>query len=107
MPSPTGLDAAPPTIERCDQRVSQLYEQGVELIHIGSYVRRWLRWARSGLRALAEGLAERAFVLVVRALLRRGWLGVALSPMWPAVAGPAVDAEGYGSEGPRGQQGDG
>jgi hypothetical protein len=49
-----GLDAAPPTIERCAQRVSQLYEQGVDLLHIGTYVRRWLRWARSGLRALVR-----------------------------------------------------
>ena len=41
---PAGLDAAPPTIERCAQRMSQLYEQGVDLIHIGTYLRRWLRW---------------------------------------------------------------
>jgi hypothetical protein len=37
--TPAGLDAAPPTIERCAQRVSQLYEQGVDLIDIGTYPR--------------------------------------------------------------------
>jgi hypothetical protein len=31
----------------------------MDLIHIGAFVRRWLRWARSGLRAMGmdeEGL---------------------------------------------------
>jgi hypothetical protein len=46
--TPAGLDAAPPTIERCVQRLSQLYEQGVGLLHIGTYVRRWLRSPGSG-----------------------------------------------------------
>src|SRR6516165_6734015 len=62
--TPAGLDAAPPTIERCAQRVSQLYEQGVDLLHIGTYLRRWLRWARSGLRAIGAGLADRAWEFV-------------------------------------------
>ena len=65
------FEAALPTIERCVQRVSQLYEQGVELLHIGAYLRRWLRWTRSGLTDLGEGLSERAMVLVVRSLVRR------------------------------------
>jgi RNA-directed DNA polymerase len=93
--TPAALDAAPPTIERCAQRVSQLYEQGVDLIHIGNYVRRWLRWARSGLRALGAGLAERALVLVVRSLVRMGSL-VGFQPMLlqPAVAGPSVGEDG-------------
>ena len=34
--TPAGLDAAPQAIERCVQRVSQLYEQSVNLIHIGT-----------------------------------------------------------------------
>ena len=55
--TPAGLDAAPQAIERCVQRVSQLYEQGVDLIHIGTYVRRWLRWASNGLRALGAELS--------------------------------------------------
>ena len=70
--TPAGLDVAPQTVERCVKRVSQLYEQGVDLIHIGAYVRRWLRWARSGLRALGAGLSERDLELVVRCLGRLG-----------------------------------
>jgi RNA-directed DNA polymerase len=96
--TPAGLDAAPPTIERCAQRVSQLYEQGVDQIHIGTYVRRWLRWARSGLRAMGEELSERALVLVVRSLVRMGLLGGCLPPLCPALAGPTVGDEGDGTE---------
>ena len=95
---PAGLDAAPPTIERCVQRVSQLYEQGVDLIHIRTYLRRWLRWARSGLRAPGEGLSERALELVVRSLSRLDLLRCPLLPLLPAVAGPAVGNEGDGTE---------
>ena len=91
---PAGLDAAPPTIERCVQRVSQLYEQGVDLVHIGTYLRRWLRWARSGLRALGAGLPERALVLVVRSLVRIGVLVGFHPALNPAVAGPPVGEEG-------------
>jgi hypothetical protein len=72
---PAGVDAAPPTIERCAQRASQLYEQGVDLLHIGAYVGRWLWWARSGLRPLGVGLSESALVLVVRSLAHLEWLG--------------------------------
>jgi hypothetical protein len=95
---PSGLDAAPRTIERCAQRVSQRYEQGVDLIRIGTYVRRWLRWARNGLRALGAGLSERALVLVGRSLRRRGCLGGCLLPLLPAVAVPPVGEEGYGTQ---------
>jgi hypothetical protein len=66
----------------------------VDLIHIGSYLRRWLRWTRSGLRALGEGLSERALVLVVRSLVRLGSLGGCLPPLLTAVAGPTVGEEG-------------
>ena len=48
--TPAGLEASPPAVERCTERVSRLYERGVDLLHIGTYVRRWLRWARSGLQ---------------------------------------------------------
>jgi len=41
--TPAGLDVAPQTVERCVERVSRLYEQDVDLLHIGAYVRRWLR----------------------------------------------------------------
>jgi hypothetical protein len=95
---PAGLVVAPPTIERCVQRVSRLYEQGVDLLHIGTYLRRWLRWARSGLRALGAGLSERALELVVRSLVRLGWLGGCLTALLPSVAGPTVGLEDEGTE---------
>jgi len=63
--TPAGLDVAPRTIERCVQRMSQLYEQGADLIHIGAYVRRWHRWARSGLAELGARLGWRAWSRVV------------------------------------------
>ena len=88
-----GLEVAPQAVEQCVERVSQLYEQGVDLIPIEAYVRRWLRWARSGLRALGAGLPVRALVLVVRSLVRMGLL-VGFQPMLhPAVAGPPVREE--------------
>ncbi len=62
--TPTGLEVAPQAVERCVKRVSRLYERGVDLIHIEAYVRRWQRWARSGLRAMGVGLSERALELV-------------------------------------------
>jgi hypothetical protein len=70
----------------------------VDLVHIRTYVRRWLRWARSGLPALAEGISERALVLVVRSLVRLGWLGGCLPPLLTAVVGPTVSDEGEGAE---------
>ncbi len=54
--TPAGLDAAPQAVERCIERVSRLYEQGVDLIHIGTHVRRWLRWIRSGISGLGKAL---------------------------------------------------
>jgi hypothetical protein len=75
------------------ERVSQLDEPGVDLIHIGAYVRRWLRWARSGLRAMGAGLSERALELVLCSLGRLGWLGGCLPSLCPAVAGPTVGEE--------------
>jgi hypothetical protein len=84
--TPAGLDAAPPTIERCAQRVSPLYEQGVDKIHIGTYVRRCLRWARSGLRALGAGLSERAVELVYRSLGRLGVARITPASLSPTFA---------------------
>jgi hypothetical protein len=86
--NPAGLEVAPQAVERCVQRASQLYEQGVDLIHIRTYVGRWLRWARSGLRALGAGLSKRASGLVRRSLVRMGWLGGRLPPLCPAVVVP-------------------
>jgi len=76
-----GLEVAPQAVESCVERVSRLYERGVDLIHIGAYGRCWLRWARSGLRALGEGLSERALELVHLSL---GRLGV------PCIAPPSL-----------------
>ena len=96
---PAGLDAAPPTIERCAQRVSRLYEQGVDLVHIGTYVRRWLRWTRSGLGALGAGLAERALERVRLPLTRVGLPDWASASLRPAMAGPGVnDADPRGPD---------
>jgi hypothetical protein len=92
--TPAGLEAAPQAVERCVERMSQLYEQGVDLLHFGAYVRRWLRWSRSGLRAMGAGVSERALELVLRALSRLGWLGGCLPPLCPAAAGPTVGEEG-------------
>jgi hypothetical protein len=62
----------------------------VDLISIGAYVRRWQRWARSGLRVLEEELSNRALELVCRSLGRVGRSHWLLPPLIPAVAGPAV-----------------
>ena len=68
------------------ERVSQLYKQGVDLLHIGTYIRRWLQWARSGLMTLRDGMTERAMKLVVRCLRRMGLLGDCLTTLLPAFA---------------------
>jgi RNA-directed DNA polymerase len=96
--TPAGLGAAPLAIERRVQRVSQLYEQGVDLIHIGAYVRRWLRWARSGLRELGEGLCLRAEGNVVRSLVRLGLLGGNLPSLMSVVVEPTTGNDGDGSD---------
>jgi len=94
--TPAGLEVAPQTVERCVKRVSRLYEQGVDPIHIGSYVRRWHRWAISGLRDSGEGLAWQVLRLTLRAvvaLLLRFVPWLALSPEFACQAiGDAADA---------------
>ena len=37
------------TAEKFVERITQLYEQGVDTVRIGNYVRRWLAWFFSGL----------------------------------------------------------
>jgi len=88
--TPAGLEVAPRAVEHCVERVSRLYEQGVDLIHIGTYVRRWLRWARSGLRAMGEGLSERALERVGLSLGLLGRSFLILPPLCPAFASQAV-----------------
>ena len=67
--TPAGLEVAPRAVDRCVERVSQLYERGVDIVRIGAYVRCWKRWARSGLGGLIADLAERALVRVERLLV--------------------------------------
>jgi len=43
------LGVAMQTIQRCVERMNQLYEQGADCVRIGDYVRRWRQWVRSGL----------------------------------------------------------
>jgi len=62
----------------------------VDIIHIGAYVRRWQRWARSGLRALEEELSNQALELVCRSLDGVSLPHRPLPPLSPAVAGPTV-----------------
>ena len=79
--TPAGLEAAPQAVERWVERVSRLYERGVDLIHIGAYVRRWLRWARSGLKVLGAGLSQRALELVCHSLGRMSELRFSKKPV--------------------------
>ncbi len=85
--TPAGLEVAPRAVARCVEGVSRLYEQGVDLIRIGAYVRRWQRWARSGLRALGEELSGRALEIVGRSPDRVG------GNHWPlpSAADPSID----------------
>jgi RNA-directed DNA polymerase len=48
--TPARLEVHTPAVERCVERVSRLYERGVDLVHIGAYARRCLRWARVSVR---------------------------------------------------------
>jgi len=75
--TPAGLEVAPRAVARCVERVSQLYERGADLVRIGTYVRYWQRWARSGLRGSGLDLALRAVESVGRLLDRVLW------PHWP------------------------
>lgn len=51
----TGL--ARMTVAGCVERMSQLYEQGADVVRIGQYVRRWWRWVNGGLGRFARGPA--------------------------------------------------
>jgi hypothetical protein len=91
--TPAGLEASPPTIERSVERVSQVDERAADLTHIGTYVRRWLQTARSGLGAMGAARAGRALGLLVRSLVRvRGALRCPLATTVPASAN-CVDGE--------------
>jgi len=85
-------------VEHCVEHVSRPYEQGVHLIRIGAYVRRWQRWARSGLRALREKLSERALELVGQSLGRVGLPRGPLPLLIPAVPGQTMGDEADGPD---------
>ncbi len=44
--SPVELAIAPKTVERCAEKVSRLYEQGANVVRIGTYLGRWVAWGR-------------------------------------------------------------
>jgi RNA-directed DNA polymerase len=48
---------APQTRERFVERLTRLYEQGAPVERIGDYVRRWHRWAVSGLGACGNSIS--------------------------------------------------
>jgi RNA-directed DNA polymerase len=88
-----GLEVAPRAVKNCVDRASQLYEQGADLLRIGTYVRRWMCWARSGLRTPGENdscgpcdtCATGQFVGVLRRL-------IAGTPARATVAHPPRDS---------------
>ncbi len=93
--TPAGLEVAPQAVERCVERVSRLYEQDVDLLHIGAYVRRWLRWTKSG---LGERLAWPG-QLLPRLDLGGLWLPVGrCGSSFPAFVSHDEDAAAYGAE---------
>jgi RNA-directed DNA polymerase len=51
--TPGIVGVAKKTLERFVERVTRLYEQGVDSIRIADYVRRWRVWVVSGLRGVA------------------------------------------------------
>ncbi len=54
-------------VERCVERVNQLYEQGADEVRIGEYVRRWSGWVRGGLGFDVRGIGS-----ILRMLDRAG-----------------------------------
>ncbi|MGO9915067.1 MAG: hypothetical protein ACLQIB_10180 [Isosphaeraceae bacterium] len=83
--TPAGLEVAPQAVERCVQRVSQLYEQGVDMIHIGAYVRRWQRWATSGLAGRGAWLGWLALCRVLAPLCGSALRCPCVGPCCPAM----------------------
>lgn len=66
-----GLSIAAKTIDRMWEKVSRLYEQGVDDVGVGTYMRRWVRWVGSGV----DGIVERVGVglrLSVEPMANRG-----------------------------------
>ncbi len=87
--TPAGLEVAPRAVESCVERVSRLYERGVELIRIGAYVRCWQCWAKSGLGSRGRNCPRQGFEYVCCSLGRVGPPHWPLPPLCPAGAGPS------------------
>jgi hypothetical protein len=96
--TPTGLEASPPAVERCVERMSQLDEPGVDLVHIGTYVRRRLWWASSGIRSLGEDCPSVPRNPSSGPWIAWGWLGGCLPSLVAAVTAPPVGAQGDGTD---------
>jgi hypothetical protein len=54
--STAGVGVAKKTIDRMWEKVSRLYEQGVDDVGVGTYLRRWVRWVRSGIDGFVGGV---------------------------------------------------
>lgn len=50
--APDGLSIAGKSVERMLEKVSRLYEQGADNVHIETYLKRWLRWVRSSVETV-------------------------------------------------------
>ena len=56
--APAGVvGITPQTRKRFVERLTRLYEQGAPPERIGNYVRRWQRWAVSGLGAYSNSIS--------------------------------------------------
>jgi hypothetical protein len=44
-------------VKRCAERIVRLYEQGADLVRIGEYVLRWVRWLKAGIDRLDTVMA--------------------------------------------------
>ncbi len=52
--TPRGISAARATIDKMQEHIARLYEQGAGETGIVQYVRRWVRWVFAGLKGLAS-----------------------------------------------------
>ena len=55
--SPQGVAVAGKTVDRMAEKVLRLYEQGADDSRIGTYLRHWVWWVRTGVK-LSRALVE-------------------------------------------------
>jgi hypothetical protein len=87
---PRELRVASRAVERCVVCMSRLYEEGMDLVRIGTCARPWQRWAKSGLQELGEELSERAYDLASGSLGGHGLPHWHVLPWFPTFAEPTV-----------------